>query len=772
MDSKIRITVRDLVWRKSKTIGSYKVRIHPKAAGVDFGRNRDAVYKNLKPGSHLEFGADRQSDEIDVTNLDTLPVQIIAYDSKGQSVVATATRSLDYPFRQEIFSVDCDYFSATVEAQLKAQGVFRKHHPDEVFACRSTQQATVVTTVSGRTAARFEICPVRPVFVDAPHMVHRKRPLPDQGDQPFRNYAGAGWIAPTSPLNVIPNPSVVPILPTAQVGAANTARLEVTYYHPGNLNLGANERDLEWRINAIDGQAAAKFYDPVAQRAGLDTFTGLKAWAYGVAEGEVLFELRARLRGHVTLVAAHRALVRPIGRVPYRVNILQAAGRFGLTLPADVTIPRSTPADVARHVAVANRYLYQAGIQLTPENRVPELAQGQAQAITHSARAARDQDSIFEVNVANDLSLTRNVKDEHPASSLVNYRPNVVNIVYLLSLEKAGEKGVATDFPRSSHADQYITDNGGPSHSWRQPTGVWPDDPHQPAQIKAHEGNQRQDPPGVCALLISDICGSYQEIQDTDESPAAGLTEDALHLNSSALSEDAQHLLARVMARGYDVDVCWKDFATYPEYTQAFQAKRRDPELSEPRWRAAHRQFQLANHYDASLSWKHYPSYAAYQESYRIKRPLPQPIPITSQEQWNTAQRDLLLATGSAGPAGRVSNAIFGQCIAHELAHVLNVRHRNMSDKGDDEVTFPPRENIMFYDSPFYAQNIDLLQAKLMHLSTVVRHDPPPPQGVPQPQVAAQQPPQLVPQPQGVAQQPQPAQQQQGQGWVRAAPRT
>ena len=88
---------------------------------------------------------------------------------------------------------------------------------------------------------------------------------------------------------------------------------------------------------------------------------------------------------------------------------------------------------------------------------------------------------------------------------------------------------------------------------------------------------------------------------------------------------------------------------------------------------------------------------------------------------WEKARSETVVAPSLiSGPTGVVGGLSFGQNIAHELGHALNLRHRHES--GDDGVLFPPRQNLMTYGGPEVSQNIDILQAKVMHLSPLVSY--------------------------------------------------
>lgn len=80
-------------------------------------------------------------------------------------------------------------------------------------------------------------------------------------------------------------------------------------------------------------------------------------------------------------------------------------------------------------------------------------------------------------------------------------------------------------------------------------------------------------------------------------------------------------------------------------------------------------------------------------------------------------------------PASEAGMFTYGNTIAHEIGHVLNLRHRNLDMKnkgvetsGHDGIKHPPQENLMHANNPAsQAQDIDLLQVKAIHRSPLLR---------------------------------------------------
>ena len=73
--------------------------------------------------------------------------------------------------------------------------------------------------------------------------------------------------------------------------------------------------------------------------------------------------------------------------------------------------------------------------------------------------------------------------------------------------------------------------------------------------------------------------------------------------------------------------------------------------------------------------------------------------------------------------AGRLE---YAGTIAHELGHMLSLGHRiedpSIAGKWyDDELTFPPRQNLMHYNaSTATAQDFDIAQTKVMRNSALI----------------------------------------------------
>ena len=376
------------------------------------------------------------------------------------------------------------------EVQLEVGGVFDRHPASSVFATRRhTAGGVNFSTVTGvRRASRLEICPVWPVPPDASLPT---RPPPG-GVTVIRNGTAKAVVAGSDP-NIIPNPAVIPLLsapaPAAGPAAAlpagapprataqTAARIEATYYYPNTLAFTDNDPRLEWE--AV----------PAARADFLGGNHGLKVMVYGKQEGDVV--LRVSFQG--SLFAEYRAVVGAIRQVPFRVNILNHGG----------SSPQCGPQDAENHIAIANRFLRQAGIELVPDTNTT---------LTNGATTT-GHDGIYRINSVG-LNRTRNVAGSHPMSCRLNHRSNVLNVQYVHSIQDdPGWTTFGWALDRPAHPNHpSVTDSLVPTPSWMPVggggCGVPPDGaPVGAASILLLEPSNRAGFPNLAAVLISNACG-------------------------------------------------------------------------------------------------------------------------------------------------------------------------------------------------------------------------------------------------------------------------
>ena len=149
------------------------------------------------------------SAEVDVTGKAQVVVTFNGMDEDllFDDDLGTVGQTLRPPWAERSFRQDTEFFTLEWGVELLVDGHFGHHPPDEVFACRSAAGNAACTTVSGvPIIARIEIHPVRPVPAALP-----PRGLPAGPVLSVENNGGTA-IAPGDPINVVPNPSVIPIL--------------------------------------------------------------------------------------------------------------------------------------------------------------------------------------------------------------------------------------------------------------------------------------------------------------------------------------------------------------------------------------------------------------------------------------------------------------------------------------------------------------------------------------------------------------------------------
>lgn len=76
-------------------------------------------------------------------------------------------------------------------------------------------------------------------------------------------------------------------------------------------------------------------------------------------------------------------------------------------------------------------------------------------------------------------------------------------------------------------------------------------------------------------------------------------------------------------------------------------------------------------------------------------------------------------------PSTSAGRQLYGRVIAHEVGHMLSLGHRieNPTIAGgsyDDELTFPPRQNVMLWNAANTAQDFDIAQTKVMRSSALI----------------------------------------------------
>jgi len=467
---------------------------------------------DAREGAWIDLPAAKWSAEVDVT---TKAQVVVRFNGKDQDTFFDEDLgSLAYAhkpaWKQGLYHGDTEYFRLEYTVELLVDGKYGQHAPDAVFACRATNGNGACTTVSGvPIVARIEVHPVRPVPAAVP-----PRGLPAGQPVAAVENKGGTVVNPTDPINVIPNPSVIPIL-SAPGGAApaagappvadktNCARIEVTFYRPDTLKFTDTDPRLVWSVRPIAGGAVSFLGAP----------NGLKVWVYGTAAGEVALELR--FRGE--LMATYRVLVMKVKQVPCRFNILNG--------PTANSKPRSTPADILNHLAITNRYMRQIALELVLDTN-PSHKDGAVPTTTPG---------IFRISVAKGVTRNANSGVADFKATRLNYRPGVMNFAYTHS-DSGGALGAATDIPASKVAPAApgarprISDSGTPSTSWIPPTGVAPDGAAGTVNMDLIAPIQRHGHPKLFAMFVCDSNG--------DPTTAAGMQNYA-----NTISHEFGHIL-------------------------------------------------------------------------------------------------------------------------------------------------------------------------------------------------------------------------------------
>jgi len=520
-DERIKVTFhRVFVRSDADWFGSGDFYFIASVDGQSVGNRRQIFDAN--EGRWIDLDPMRWSAIVDVSGKQRVEVRFQGMDEDlfFDEDLGTVGRGLRAPWAQRDYSQKTKYFIVEWSVELAIEGAFGRHPPDEVFACRENLGSCICTTVSGtRIVARLECHPVRPVPASVP-----PRPVFPPGTGAAVNNRGNATIFPSpiavgdpplSPLNVISNPSVIPILsppggaappagspPTAT--PSNVARIECTYYRPDTLAFTDGDPRLEWSVVSVAGGGNARFFGPPQ---------GLKVSVYGTSAGEVRLEVR--FRG--ALMATYRALVIRVRAVVCRFNILNG--------PNAQSQPSATPAEILLHLEIANRYLYQAGLQLVLDTNVTVKNNAHVTSIPGIFRIGVSKGTTWRIDDAvADLRATR-----------LNYRPGVMNFAYIHS-QASRNLGAATDIPPSNLAAApgvrpAITDTGTPSTSWAIPSGISPDLPAAPQSMQLITPIQRTGHPRLYAMYVTKGHDSAtQPIAQVRQNYANTIVHEFLHI--------------------------------------------------------------------------------------------------------------------------------------------------------------------------------------------------------------------------------------------------
>jgi hypothetical protein len=184
----------------------------------DSDRNRQ-IFEAVE-GRAITLPQDRWSAEVDVRNKSEVRISfhVMEDDIFSDDDVGTVNYVLRPPWRQRRLQSRNRFFILYWQVQVPVRGRFGWHGPLEVAACRQRGSDTTCTTVTGNTVRhRIEICPVNPLLADNQLP---SRPLFPAGTQGWDGEGTYFYLNPQNPINIFPNPPVIPILSRAQENTA------------------------------------------------------------------------------------------------------------------------------------------------------------------------------------------------------------------------------------------------------------------------------------------------------------------------------------------------------------------------------------------------------------------------------------------------------------------------------------------------------------------------------------------------------------------------
>src|SRR5262245_39383247 len=135
--------------------------------------------------------------------------QVKESDTFSDDNLGTVTHVLRPPWQQRGFRVRTANYLLEWRVELPDAGLFRPSNTNTVLACREHNGSADCTTISGgRLTARMEFHPVLPV----PTAGLPPRAAFPAGTGPAQAGPSAGGtsIAPGDPINIVPNPAVIP----------------------------------------------------------------------------------------------------------------------------------------------------------------------------------------------------------------------------------------------------------------------------------------------------------------------------------------------------------------------------------------------------------------------------------------------------------------------------------------------------------------------------------------------------------------------------------
>jgi len=392
--------------------------------------------------------------ELDVEGRTTpIEVRILArFDEPGNTAtIGEITRSIAWPYHVRDFRDSVRGFIVEWELeQVDAPGAAAP--AAGAFVCREDAAGgAMCSTVGGAAPTRIVVAMHDVIPVPRRERNPTRPRFPRGTARAFtdaRAYTAAQLAA--GAMNMIENPGVIPIMPAGTaLDDTNCARFRVTYYKPQTYAFTDDDARLQWSVVSLSGGGQARFHG---------ASTGTKVALHGVTRGVV--GLECRFEG--ALVTTFRALVEPLVYLPCRFTLL-----YGSANPAHTALrSRFTPARIQGQLDMANRFLWQMGVQLRGDT---DLTVGWLPAGVAAANVApvAGQPGFFTAVVP--AGWTRGFNSDVRRPSVVNSREWVVNFAYVRS--DGGFLGMAQCFHTNGGN---VTDDGTPSTSWITPSGVPP----------------------------------------------------------------------------------------------------------------------------------------------------------------------------------------------------------------------------------------------------------------------------------------------------------
>ena len=627
------------------------------------------------------------SAEVDVKNKNSVVIQVECRDNDmaKPTTVGTVNITLNYPFKQilnEVKDADTGHFMLEYDVVLKVKGVWGRHAPKQIFATRQNASNVTATTVSGvKRAVHLECHPVVPT----PRKGLPARPAGWKKDNENKSIS-ATTISHDSAINVIPNPAVIPILTPplpARTGRAvsndtldsahyanqrNIAIIKCSWFCPSGMEFKKGDKRLEWTAR---GTPPVKFYDQDGFPGKYGTEIGV--YATGNAEGEVVLEAKF----NNVVLTRYRLLAKKIKKIPCRFNILKVTGNA-----ADS--PKCTAADLIKHMAITNRYLRQAGVELSLD----------ASTDTTDGAVATSTKGIFTINVP--VGNTKNVSDARAKIvSTMNYRENVINIVYIHS-QSDGSLGFVTANP--GRDDEWrVDDNGNPSTSWKKNSGV------------------QYMPPNAGVAPCTATTMKLFAAEPFKDSANTALNAARLAVVRTKTAWD------ECKAKNATSATTTKAKQVYDDTKAAFDklndpgATDKDRNIAQAKLRAARQGAEELHQETTTLANND----KTWEKAKEAARKAAHDVP-TAYQATKPGLGAVIISGSNGNPNTEAAN--YGNTIPHELGHIFCLQHRGSGSSNDDEVGYPRKNNLMHATNPAtIAQDLDIIQTKAIFMSPLAQ---------------------------------------------------